>query len=385
MERLKNMSLKKSLFLLTLLCLSLSLVLVVIIWMTCNHIQSKYHNSGIIYRIGEPVIQNVEEPAKEQQLLLQTLSFIQILSCILLPVGSLIIAGALFYRLKCKTPIEILQNSVKRIENQDLDFSIPVGSGDELGQLLAAFETMRSELLKSNQEIWRQAEERKRLNAAFSHDLRNPVTVLKGTVKLLRQDIHDKRALERMENYTLRIEQYIESMNSIQRLEQLPIRKKETAVSLLKEELTHTAKLLAPSLSVSVTARAKMPISDKKASNFCEHERMTVNLDHGLFLTVAENLIGNAARFARRNLSITLAIDNSFGNFLILSVTDDGPGYPEKLLQKGPKPFGKTEENPVHFGMGLYSSQVICTKHGGKLVLENKEGLGASATAFFQI
>ena len=100
-------------------------------------------------------------------------------------------------------------------------------------------------------------------------------------------------------------------MNSIQRLEQLPIRKKETAVSLLKEELTHTAKLLAPSLSVSVTARAKMPISDKKASNFCEHERMTVNLDHGLFLTVAENLIGNAARFARRNLSITLAIDNS--------------------------------------------------------------------------
>lgn len=128
-----------------------------------------------------------------------------------------------------------------------------------------------------------------------------------------------------------------------------------------------------------------MPISDKKASNFCEHERMTVNLDHGLFLTVAENLIGNAARFARRNLSITLAIDNSFGNFFILSVTDDGPGYPEKLLQKGPKPFGKTEENPVHFGMGLYSSQVICTKHGGKLVLENKEGLGASATAFFQI
>ena len=385
MERLKNMSLKKSLFLLTLLCLSLSLVLVVIIWMTCNHIQPKYHNSGIIYRIGEPVIQNVEEPAKKQQLLLQTLSFIQILSCILLPVGSLIIAGALFYRLKCKTPIEILQNSVKRIENQDLDFSIPVGSGDELGQLLAAFETMRSELLKSNQEIWRQAEERKRLNAAFSHDLRNPVTVLKGTVKLLRQDIHDERALERMENYTLRIEHYIESMNSIQRLEQLPIRKKETAASLLKEELTHTAKLLAPSLSVSVTARAKMPISDKKASNFCEHERMTVNLDHGLFLTVAENLIGNAARFARRNLSITLAIDNSFGNFFILSVTDDGPGYPEKLLQKGPKPFGKTEENPVHFGMGLYSSQVICTKHGGKLVLENKEGLGASATAFFQI
>lgn len=64
---------------------------------------------------------------------------------------------------------------------------MPVGSDDELGQLCAAFETMRKELLKSNQELWRQAEERKRLNAVSSHDLRNPITVLKGTVKLLRQ------------------------------------------------------------------------------------------------------------------------------------------------------------------------------------------------------
>ena len=51
----------------------------------------------------------------------------------------------------------------------------------------AAFETMREELLLTNQELWRQAEERRRLNAAFAHDLRNPVTVLKGTVKQLRQ------------------------------------------------------------------------------------------------------------------------------------------------------------------------------------------------------
>lgn len=231
MERLKNMSLKKSFFLFTFLSLFLSLILVTAIFMTCSHIRSKYPSGGITYSMGEPVVQNVEKPTAEQMLLLQTLSCIQILSCILLPVGGLIIADVLFYRFKYKIPIEILQDGVKRIENRDLDFSIPVVSGDELGQLLAAFETMRKELLKSNQEMWRQAEERKRLNAAFSHDLRNPVTVLKGTVKLLRQDIHDDQALDRMENYTLRIEQYVEAMSGIQRLEQLPIQKKETSLS----------------------------------------------------------------------------------------------------------------------------------------------------------
>lgn len=385
MERLKNMSLKKSFFLFTFLSLFLSLILVTVIFMTCSHIRSKYPSGGITYSMGEPVVQNVEKPTAEQMLLLQALSCIQILSCILLPVGGLIIADVLFYRFKCKIPIEILQDGVKRIENRNLDFSIPVNSGDELGQLLAAFETMRKELLKSNQEMWRQAEERKRLNAAFSHDLRNPVTVLKGTVKLLRQDIHDDQALDRMENYTLRIEQYVEAMSGIQRLEQLPIQKKETSLSLLKKELTDTARLLAPFLSSSVTILDQIPHTDSETTDFCENNGTAVSLDHGLFLTVAENLIGNAARFARQKLLISLEVKNFSENFLILSVTDDGPGYPENLIRKGPKPFGKTEENSSHFGMGLYSSQMICTKHGGKLVLDNKDGSGASAAAYFQI
>ena len=76
---------------------------------------------------------------------------------------------------------------------------------------------MRAELLKANQELWEQAEERKRLNAAFSHDLRNPVTVLKGTIKLIRQGKEDGQAFERLEDYVLRIENYVEAMSGIQR------------------------------------------------------------------------------------------------------------------------------------------------------------------------
>ena len=59
-----------------------------------------------------------------------------------------------------------------------------------------------------------------------AHDLRNPITVLKGTVKMLRQEQGEEQALERLETYTLRIEQYVEAMSSIQRLEQMPVRRK---------------------------------------------------------------------------------------------------------------------------------------------------------------
>lgn len=365
MERLKNMGLKKSFFLLSVCCVFSSLLLVLLVFLVCHTISSSYPSGGVELGTNGVVIP-LEQPTSEQQRILTILTAVQWLSCLFLPVCGLGVAGILFYRIKLKTPISVLQTGTERILKHDLDFTTPAVSSDELGQICAAFETMRIELLKTNQELWRQAEERKRLNAAFSHDLRNPITVLKGTVKLLRQDISDEQALDRLESYTLRIEQYVEAMSSIQRLEQLPVQISECQYSMLQSEIEDTVKLLAGALRFSISA----PDSG------------TVKLDHGLFLTVAENLIGNAARFARSKLIVGV---EKQGGFLFLTVIDDGPGYPAELVQHGPKPFGKMEENAAHFGMGLYSSQTLCLKHGGTLKLENKKDHGATAIASFQI
>ena len=101
---------------------------------------------------------------------------------------------------------------------------------DEMGRLCTAFETMRKTLLENNRELWRQAEERKRLNAAFSHNLRNPITVLKGSIKLAKNSIQGQVQtgqiqdhLIRIEDYIRRIECYIETMSSVQKLEEFPV------------------------------------------------------------------------------------------------------------------------------------------------------------------
>ena len=293
------------------------------------------------------------------------LTYFQWLSCIILPVSGLGVAAVLFYRIKLKKPIKLLQAGTEHIRTNDLDFSIPAVSTDELGQICAAFETMRLELLKTNQALWRQAEERKRLNAAFAHDLRNPITVLKGSLKLLRNGTADEQAIDRLESYTLRIEQYVEAMSSIQRIEQMPVRVSEVVARTLRTELEETARLFAPALDIALSVP----------------DMGTLQIDHGIFLNVAENLIGNAARFARTKVEITLAIEK---DILFLSVVDDGPGFPAELIKSGPKPFGKVEENSEHFGMGLYSSSLLCQKHGGNLRLENSPA-GAITTAFIQI
>lgn len=364
MERVRNMGLKSSFFLLSVLCLGAALLLTSGIYYVCNEIGDCYPKGGVaIVESGGGIIE-LEKPTPKQEQVLRLLNQIQILTILIVPVSGLGLAGVLFYRLKLKKPISVLKNSTERIRMQDLDFTIPEVSADELGDVCAAFETMRKELLHTNQELWRQAEERKRLNAAFAHDLRNPVTVLKGSVKQLRQGTGDEHTLERLETYTQRIEQYIEAMSSIQRLEQMPVCKKMIESSRLEDELHETAGLLAPSFTVSVYTQ----------------DVIAVELDHGLFLTVAENLIGNAARFAQKEIEITLKKDS---NYLILSIGDDGPGYPAWLLKDGPKPFGKRNEDASHFGMGLYSSQMLCMKHGGMLTLGNRPEKGAVVSASF--
>lgn len=105
------------------------------------------------------------------------------------------------------------------------------------------------------------------------------------------------------------------------------------------------------------------------------------NLDHGLFLTVAENLIVNTVRFSRSKLELTLETDSGF---LTLTVTDDGPGFPQELLQNGPKPFGKQDGDAAHFGMGLYTCKLLCQKHGGNLQLQNGPGAVVLASFKFQ-
>ncbi|MBD5485668.1 MAG: HAMP domain-containing histidine kinase [Lachnospiraceae bacterium] len=399
------MGLKKSFFLLSVFSMVAALLVIGMVFLISNKITEDYPTGGIVY-MPDGIVRELEQPTREQMLVLEATGWIEVLSCVLVPVGCVGIASLLFYRYKLKKPIAVLQMGTERIREHDLDFEIPEVSGDELGQVCAAFETMRAELLQTNQELWRQAEERKRLNAAFSHDLRNPVTVLKGTVKLLKQGTADDHALERLEIYVLRLERYVEAMSSIQRLEQMPVQKKEMELCILRDEVEETARLLAPNVETQVCV-------EDRAAAYGDDGRTSATslvLDHGLFLTVAENLIGNAARYAQSRIDVQLSIRTDMQyfdgemdekrnmadeqevfktgaknqQFFVMTVTDDGCGYPAKLIKDGPRPFGRIEEDALHFGMGLYTSQMLCVKHGGMLTLENDSiNGGAKATAVF--
>ena len=60
-------------------------------------------------------------------------------------------------------------------------------SADELGQLCAAFESMRQALVDNNRLLWDMLEERRALQASVAHDLRNPIAIMGGYVEHLQE------------------------------------------------------------------------------------------------------------------------------------------------------------------------------------------------------
>lgn len=378
MEWIKDMCLKKALFTLTLINLSAAAVLSVFSFLGCMKLNSTVAPIGFKINVDLNTVTKTEYPAPSSgtAAAANLLSILQIILPILFFVAALLLTASLFYRWKLKKPLEILMDGANRIMKNDLDFTIAALSGDELGHLCIAFETMRQSLLRDNRELWRQMEERKRLNAAFSHDLRNPVTVLKGSAKMAKQCAADEKAntlqlmenLIRIETYTDRIERYVETMSNVQRLEQVQLQKLTIDTCELIEELNQALFFAAQD-------------SQKQLVFHSTIDADSVLLDKNMLLQITENLVSNALRFAKQTISVMLSVQ---ADTLKLEVTDDGSGFPAELLKRGVQPFQKGAEEIEHFGMGLYICNLLCQKHGGTLKIGNSVS-GAVVCAILKI
>ncbi len=384
MERLKQMSLKKAFFCLTMLFLLIALIFSIFSILGISYILKQYGTSLEMIIDGNGVITRGPTAAgNDPPLWYHALAILQFALPVLFVITGLLSADLVFYRTKLKKPLAELQAGAERIMQNDLDFSIRADTKDELGKLCIAFEEMRMELVKNNRELWRQMEERKRLNAAFSHDLRNPVTVLKGSAKILRKGLSSgalssqnaQDSVSLIEEYTGRIETYIDAMSSVQRLEELQCSPQKISLEMVIKELSDSIHLLTMDSGI----KAEVKVEDQ-----FETLQKNVWLDKAIVFNVAENLIANAERYAKTKIQISLRPDTET---LVLSVQDDGPGFPQAILRKGAEPFLRGDEgndHSPHFGMGLYVCRLLCEKHNGSLQLQNTQD-GALATARFKI
>lgn len=280
-------------------------------------------------------------------------------------------AAAVYYRKKLREPITQLQNGVERIQEDNLDFHIEYDGDDELGRLCCSMEKMRRELRQKHKALWESLEQRKLLNASVSHDLRTPITVLKGYLDYLEKNIPQDKLTEdmlldtvsSMQGAVNRLELYVESVRDIEKIENIEIEKRSENVKLLLNELRSNVRQLAGNKETIISNDIAV---DK------------IQIDKGVFFRILENLLQNALRYAEKQVSINLSHKK---DFLILTVKDDGKGFSAADLEKATTVFYSNDKEKQHFGIGLSVCKILCEKHGGLLYVGNQKEKGACVTA----
>lgn len=318
--------------------------------------------------------------------LMRILDTVRVWSPFVYGVAGAITACLAFYRRRLKTPLEILKKGTCQVKENNLDFDLSYDSKDEMGELCHSFDEMRRELIHNKEMMWELLENQKQLNAAFAHDLRTPLTVLKGYSDFLARYLPQGKVsgekmldtLRLMSDHLNRLEQYSRTMKGVRSLDELPVQKENYTLKRLEDEIQEIIFALNQigDVRISFLSSEKEKFGKMKA-------------DGNLILEVLENLLSNSIRFADSNIYVTLSYENQDG-LLYLVVSDDGPGFTEHDFQNallpyyrehGPKETEK-EENP-HFGIGLHICRQLTLKHGGELSIANSIDGGAVVTASF--
>ena len=292
--------------------------------------------------------------------------------CIIVGIGS---AAAIYYRMKLKAPILQLQEGMKRIQDNDLDFSIGYSSDDELGQLCRSMEKMRKELRYNSKALWETLRQRKLLNASVAHDLRTPITVLRGYVDFLEKNIPQDKLTEEMlmdtissmQGAVLRLERYVECVRDVEKIEGIEIkRERQDTVLLLKEIESNICQLK----------------NDKRIDFLTDISLSSVNIDKSVLFRVLENLLQNAMRYMNEQIIVGVYQKD---NLFLMSVKDDGKGFSEEDLRQATNMFYGKEKGNEHFGIGLGVCRLLCEKHGGFLEIGNNDISGAYVIAALDI
>lgn len=320
-----------------------------------------------------------------------------ILSCamVVLPfcysVAGVIICALWFYRRKIEPSVRILSEAAENITHQDLNFVITSDSRDELGRLCNSFENMRQALYENNREMWNMIHERRMLQASVAHDLRNPIAIIQGYTEYLQLNLSRgklsqeklSQTLQNLSTAAKRLEYYTDSIRDLSKMEEVEADYKKCKLPDLLEDMCNDF------IAMAGTSSIHWKLSTEILP--CE-----VQLDQQMLYRILENIISNAIRYARNTIWLEFSLGNREEETLNVGkekenhprnrtllkavVTDDGPGFPEKVLSARDRYFITTEQSGNHLGMGLVVSRILCRKHGGSLKLANSKSCGASVT-----
>lgn len=259
-------------------------------------------------------------------------------------------------------PLSELNYAADRISNGDLDFEMKYTDDNEIGKFCNEFDKMRLRLKYVLDKQNRYEKSRKELIASISHDLKTPLTSIKGYIEGLQDGIVQdeetyQRYLEVIHQKTIRLNHLIDDLFMFSKLElnEFKIDLENVKSDVMMERILKEKEI--DFLNLSIDLQIERPFKDA-----------ILRVDEKRISQIIDNLVGNAAKFAKSTIKIyTKKTDDYFEIY----VEDDGIGISQSDIPYIFDHFYKVDKsrtgNTLGTGLGLAICKQLAEAHGGNI------------------
>jgi signal transduction histidine kinase len=211
------------------------------------------------------------------------------------------------------------------------------------------------------------------LLSTLSHDLRNPLSVVLVSLRMLSRAIPPenpaRKHVDALGRASEEIGAILEDMSDVARIDEARLALSLTEISLAD-------------VCAAAAAASQRGAEARNVSILCSHGDLPPILgDRGKLQRVVSNLVSNAVRVTPRGGTVTVRTERDGDDGLRLSITDGGPGIPADvlpLLFELPSPASAGKPRPPGTGLPLHAGRGVAEAHGGQLWVETEPGHGST-------
>lgn len=272
-------------------------------------------------------------------------------------------------------PISKLQEAVRKIRDGNLDFTMDVEEDDEIGQLCQDFEEMRIRLKENAEEKIQDDIENKELISNISHDLKTPITAIKGYVEGIMDGVASSP--EKLDKYIRTIYNKANDMDRL--IDELTFYSKidtnKIPYAFSKINVGSYSRDCAEEVGLDMESRG----IEFGYFNYVNDE-VTVIADAEQMKRVINNIIGNSVKYLDKERGMINIRIKDVGDFVQVEIEDNGRGIASKDLPYIFDRFYRTDSSRNSSqggsGIGLSIVRKIVEDHGGRIWATSKEGMG---------
>ena len=272
-------------------------------------------------------------------------------------------------------PLAKLQAAARNIKEGNLDFEIKNETNDEIGQLCQDFEEMRLRLKANAEEKVAYDKENKELISNISHDLKTPITAVKGYIEGIMDGVADTP--EKMDRYVRTIYNKTNEMDHL--INELTFYSK-----IDTNRIPYTfGKLNVEDYFADCAEEVGLELETRGIelvyANYVEKDVMVI-ADGEQIRRVIHNIISNAIKYMDKPKGIIQIRIKDVGDFIQIEIEDNGKGIGPKDLPYIFDRFYRTDvsrnSSKGGSGIGLSIVKKILEDHGGKVWATSRLGIG---------